>query len=246
MSQENSILVSVENVGICYQRMLRRSAGYWALKDVSFTIKRGETIGIIGGNGAGKSTLLRLLAGIISPDKGQISIPPSIRTQLLALQVGFDRDLSGRDNIIYSGMLLGKSRKEMHGLLDEIIAFADIGEFIHENVRTYSTGMCARLGFAISSNLSPDILLIDEVLGVGDSAFKEKSSTLLKERIASDQTVVLVSHQHDTLQELCDRLVWIEDGVSLQQGDPETVYAAYTASMNEKISASNSANTSNA
>lgn len=231
MSSECDSLISLKSVGICYRRMLGGSGGYWALKDVNLEIYKGETVGVIGGNGAGKSSILRLLAGIIAPDKGLVSTKKGITTQLLSLQVGFDRELSGRENIIISGMLLGKRRKEMSDFLPAIVEFSGLDQFIDEPIKTYSSGMKARLGFAISSQIDPDVLLIDEVLGVGDQAFREKSTNLMKAHIASEQTVVIVSHQQTTLMELCDRLVWIEDGKTREQGQPEKVFESYLKYM---------------
>jgi lipopolysaccharide transport system ATP-binding protein len=230
MKSEKEVLISLQNVGVVYRRLLRRSSGYWALKDVSFDVLKGETLGVIGGNGAGKSTLMRILAGLITPDVGKI-VSGDISAQLLSLQLGFDRHLSGRENVIVSGMLLGKRRKEMLALLPSIIEFSGLHKFIDEPVKTYSSGMSARLGFAISSHADPDVLLIDEVLGVGDQAFKEKSTALMKARIASEQTVVIVSHQQNTLKELCDRLVWVEDGKTREQGEPDKVIESYLTYM---------------
>jgi lipopolysaccharide transport system ATP-binding protein len=228
METNKDILISLDGVGLCYKGLSGESSEYWALKSVSFDIVKGETVGIIGDNGAGKSTLMRLLAGVIEPDVGSIK-NNGASAQLLSLQIGFDRNLNGRDNAIYSGMLLGKTRKEMTTLLPSIIEFAGLGRFIDESVRTYSSGMKARLGFAISSHVKPDILLIDEALGVGDSNFRAKSTQLMKDRIKSDQTVVIVSHEKATLLELCDRLVWIESGLTRMFGDAKEIYAAYEA-----------------
>jgi lipopolysaccharide transport system ATP-binding protein len=228
METSKNILISLDGVGLCYKGLSGEISEYWALKSVSFDIVKGETVGIIGDNGAGKSTLMRLLAGVIEPDVGSIK-NNGASAQLLSLQIGFDRNLNGRDNAIYSGMLLGKTRKEMTTLLPSIIEFAGLGRFIDESVRTYSSGMKARLGFAISSHVKPDILLIDEALGVGDSNFRAKSTQLMKDRIKSDQTVVIVSHEKTTLLELCDRLVWIENGLTRMFGDAKEIYAAYEA-----------------
>jgi lipopolysaccharide transport system ATP-binding protein len=226
MLNTSDVLISLDRVGVCYKGLSGEISEYWALTDVSFDVVRGQTVGIIGNNGAGKSTLMRLLAGVIEPDKGYIK-NNNASTQLLSLQIGFDRNLNGRDNAVYSGMLLGKSRREMKSLLPDIIEFAGLGRFIDESVRTYSSGMKARLGFAISCHVKPDILLIDEALGVGDNDFRAKSTAVMKSRIKSDQTVVIVSHEKGALLELCDKLVWIENGVTQMQGDAKAVYAAY-------------------
>jgi len=202
---------------------------YWALKDISFKVYHGETLGVLGRNGAGKSTLLRLLAGIISPDRGNITYMHGFRASLLSLQVGFSGHLTGRQNIVMSGMLLGVSRPKMLECTPEIIAFSGLGEFIDQPVRTYSSGMRARLGFAISYYANPDALLIDEVLGVGDADFKKKTSALMKERIKSDKTVVLVSHNKATIKKYCDRAVLIDNGVVSGVGETAEVVRQYNA-----------------
>jgi lipopolysaccharide transport system ATP-binding protein len=230
----HDLLLSLDSVGVCYRKRLGFGKRYWALSDVSFDVRQGETVGILGGNGAGKSSVLRLLAGIIEPDKGRIDIKLGIFAQLLSLQVGFDRELTGGENVILSGMLLGKTKKEIIELLPSVKEFSGLGDFFEESVKTYSTGMRSRLGFAVSSCVSPDILLVDEVLGVGDREFQAKSRKLMEQKIASDQTVVLVSHNEKTMMELCDRIVWIEGGVSVFQGDPVEAFARYNEYMTKK------------
>ncbi len=199
---------------------------FWALNDVTFDLDRGETLGIIGRNGAGKTTLLKILAGIMKPDRGEI-LSNSHRTILLSITLGFVPYLSGRDNIVLSGLLLGEKRQFMISKMDEIIAFSDLGEFIDQPVNTYSTGMSARLGFAVAFHTNPDIILIDEVLGVGDAAFRKKSAAAMRERVRSDKTIVLASHSDDAIQQLCDKVVWIENGRSKMQGSAEEVLACY-------------------
>ena len=224
----NEPLMKLHNVGVYYSRRTGffRRERFWALKDVSLDLRSGETLGIIGRNGAGKTTLLRILAGIIRPNKGQI-VHNNVRASLLSLQVGFSPHLSGRDNAILSGMLLGLPRREVEAKMDEIIAFAELEEFIDQPMRTYSTGMRARLGFSVAFQANPDLLLLDEVLGVGDAAFKEKSTAAMREKICSDQTVVLVSHSPATIREICDRVIWIHDGVTRAEGETETILKAY-------------------
>jgi lipopolysaccharide transport system ATP-binding protein len=203
---------------------------FWALQDVSFELYRGETLGIVGRNGAGKSTLLRVLAGIITPERGKV-VGNGYQASLLSLQVGFVPHLTGRENAILSGLLLGLHRREVEAAINEIIEFAELAEFIDEPVRTYSAGMKARLGFAVAFQANPDVLLIDEVLAVGDAEFRKKSAAAMRERIQSDKTVVLVSHNAPTLRELCDRAVWIENGVSRAEGSTEVVLRQYQATM---------------
>lgn len=223
-------MISLENVGVCYTRRrgMRGHAHYtfWALHDVSLEIRRGETLGIIGRNGAGKSTMLSLLAGIIRPDRGRV-VNPGHLAALLSLQAGFDPFLSGRHNIILSGLLLGMTRREILARMDDIVELAGLGSFIEDPLRTYSSGMKVRLGFATAYHIDPDILLIDEVLGVGDAQFAETSSALLRRKIESKKTVVIVSHSAHMVEELCDRVVWIDQGRTRMDGTPEAVLQAY-------------------
>jgi lipopolysaccharide transport system ATP-binding protein len=225
-------IIELRNVGVRYRRKagFMRSAAFWALHDVSFDLKHGETLGVIGRNGAGKSTLLRLLAGILAPDTGEVTRRTE-RVSLLALQAGFIPSLTGRQNAILSGILLGLSRRETEARMDEMVRYAELEQFIDEPLRTYSSGMRARLGFTVAVQADPDVLLIDEVLGVGDISFKEKSSAAMREKIASDKTVVIVTHHAETVLELCDRVVWVEKGVTVELGDPATVVEHYQKSL---------------
>ncbi|TVR64839.1 MAG: ABC transporter ATP-binding protein [Candidatus Competibacteraceae bacterium] len=220
--------LSLHQAGVSYWRRAGwlRGEPYWALRDVSFTLYRGESLGVIGRNGAGKSTLLHLLAGILSPDRGRL-INHGVRPTLLSLQIGFLPYLTGRQNAVLSGILLGLSRREVERQLDEIQAFSELGEFFDQPINTYSSGMRARLGFAVAIRLEADVLLIDEVLAVGDAGFRKKSTEVLKDRIRSDKTVVIVSHNTGMLRQLCDRVVWIEDGVSCMEGPVGEVLEAY-------------------
>ncbi len=219
-------------MGVCYTRRsgLMRSSKFWALHDVSFDLMHGETIGIVGHNGAGKSTLLRVLAGILAPDLGQMVMHGG-RASLLSLQVGFIPYLSGRDNVVLSGILLGLTRRQVLARMDDIIDFAELGDFIDEPMRSYSSGMKARLGFAVAFQADPDVLLIDEVLGVGDAAFRAKSAAVMREKINSDKTVVMVTHSEETVLELCDRVVWIDHGVTRKVGPTREVMDEYRASV---------------
>ena len=184
---------------------------YRAVNKISLDIKRGEVIGVIGPNGAGKSTLLRMIAGIYAPDSGSLKV--NGRVSLLAgLGAGFQRNLTGRENISLSGSIYGISKEELYELVPSIVVFSGIGEFIDQPLRTYSSGMRARLAFAIACHLSPQVLLIDEVLAVGDSAFREKSKAKIMEMVKGEATVVLVSHNAGILREICDRVVCLDKG----------------------------------
>jgi len=222
-------VIAMENVGIAFNAQVRIGAPrFWALEDVSLTLNRGERLGVIGRNGAGKSTLLRTLAGIIEPDRGRITRAP-VTCQLLSLAVGFMLHLSGRDNAVLSGLLLGLRRREIEKRLPAIHEFSELGDFFEQPISTYSTGMLARLGFSVAMQVEPEVLLIDEVLSVGDADFAKKSGAALRARIHGGTTVVFVSHSDAQIREVCDRALWIEHGRSVMQGDVDDVLRAYHA-----------------
>ncbi len=222
------LALSMNNVGAFYWRQAGylRKERFWALKDVSFELHHGESLGVIGRNGAGKSTLLQILAGILRPDRGKL-INHGVQVALLSLQIGFVPYLTGRQNALLSGILIGLHRKKMIEKMAEIKNFSELGDFFDQPISTYSSGMKTRLGFSVAFQLDPDVLLIDEVLGVGDSDFQRKSSAVMHEKIRSDKTIVLVSHSVETIRRLCDRAVWIEDGVSRAYGDTANVLNTY-------------------
>ena len=202
-----------------------------AVRGVSFEVKTGEILGITGKNGSGKSTLLRALANIFSADEGTIDLHGH-SVSLLAIGVGFKNELSGRENIMLSGMLLGFSEKEVMDRMDEIIEFAGLGTFIDMPVRTYSRGMYSKLAFSITAILETDIMLIDEVLSVGDEKFKKKSYAKMKSLISQrNRTVVIVSHNLKTLEELCDRVMWMHEGKIVKIGEPKSVLKEYREFM---------------
>lgn len=222
-------VISLQNVAVRYKRsgnVFRKKSYYEALKSINLDIFPGETLGILGRNGSGKSTLLRVITGVILPDQGKI-INHDASVSLLSLQAGFDPNLSGQDNAILSGMLRGYSRCEVESRLNEILEYSELKEFFFEPVRTYSTGMRARLGFSIATIITPDVLLIDEVLGVGDQHFRQKAERTMQEKIQSQQTVVLVSHSHHQIARLCDRAILIDGGINFASGDPKEVLSIY-------------------
>lgn len=221
--------LSLRNVGVCYTRRkdIFHAAKSWAIHDVTLDVYHGETLGLIGRNGAGKSTIMRVIAGIIAADRGEIIKHGDYTASLLAPQLGFVPYLTGRDNILLGCMLIGMSRQQVRQVEEEIIEFSGLEEAIDNPVDTYSTGMKARLGFAVAVRADPDIILIDELLGVGDAPFKKKSAAAIQEKIKSNKTVVLVSHSMDTVTELCDRVVWIEKGRTVDQGPPEQLAERY-------------------
>jgi lipopolysaccharide transport system ATP-binding protein len=223
-----SIALTLKNVGAFYWRRTGylHKERFWALRDVSFDLHHGESLGVIGRNGAGKSTLLQLLAGILRPDQGTL-INHGVRATLLSLQIGFVPYLSGRQNAILSGMLLGLAKQEVEEKMADIRAFSELGDFFDQPINAYSSGMKARLGFSVAFQLNPDVLLIDEVLGVGDAEFKAKSSQIMREKIRSDKTIVLVSHSPGTIRQLCDRAVWIDNGATRAEGETAEVLDRY-------------------
>ncbi len=242
-AKEKNIAVSVDNLHITYRGLKKTSIrASWkkiaqkvevfeALKGVSFEIEEGKILGIIGQNGAGKSTMLRAIAGIFSPDKGTINLHGN-SISLLSIGVGFNKKLTGKENIYLSGMLLGFSEDEIAKKEKEIIDFADIGDFIHKPVKTYSSGMYSKLAFAITAILETDIMLIDEVLSVGDAKFQEKSYNKMKELISDEhRTVIIVSHSLGTIKELCDEVIWLEKGEIVMKGSASEVIPKYEEFM---------------
>ena len=202
-----------------------------AVRGISFDVKQGEILGITGKNGSGKSTLLRALANIFSADEGSIDLHGH-SVSLLAIGVGFKNEMTGRENIMLSGMLLGFSEKEVRERMDEIIDFAGLGKFIDMPVRTYSSGMYSKLAFSITAILETDIMLLDEVLSVGDEKFKKKSYAKMKSLISQrNRTVVIVSHNLKTLEELCDRVMWMHEGKIVKIGEPKEVLQEYREFM---------------
>ena len=197
-----------------------------ALKGVDAVIPAGTTVGIIGRNGSGKSTLLKLITGIYTPSSGEVKVNGRI-SALLELGAGFHPDFTGRENILINGIILGMSRAEVKSRINEIIAFSELGEFIDEPVRTYSSGMFMRLAFAVATHVDPDILIIDEILSVGDEHFQRKSMARMNEFKKSGRTIVLVTHSIDTVANWCDLALWIDGGVARMLGNPHEVVRAY-------------------
>ncbi len=238
MKNNKNIAISVKNLGLSYRDIKKfsirktlfsreKSTLYTALKDISFEIPKGQIVGICGKNGSGKSTLLRALAGIFSADKGTIDLHNNT-ISLLSIGVGFQKKLTGHDNIYLSGMLLGFSKEQIDQKYQEIVDFSELGDFINKPVASYSSGMYSKLAFSITAILETDIILIDEVLSVGDVAFKEKSYNKMKELISDEnRTVLIVSHSSKTLIDLCDRVIWIHDGLVKEDGSPTEVVEHY-------------------
>jgi len=199
---------------------------FWALREINLTIEHGEALGLIGHNGAGKSTLSKLVARVLKPTTGYVVVRGQV-APLLEFGAGFHPELTGRENIFLNGALLGFSHHEMEEKFNSIVDFAELWEFIDAPMRTYSTGMWARLGFAVATDIQPDILIIDEVLSVGDESFQRKSSARMQEFRNQGATILFVSHSMAAIQEMCHRVAWLDHGRLMEVGPPETVIQAY-------------------
>jgi ABC-type polysaccharide/polyol phosphate transport system ATPase subunit len=203
---------------------------FWVFHDITFHIAPGEVMGIVGRNGAGKSTLLKLVARVMKPVKGQVGVNGKV-TPLLELGAGFDLELTGQENIYLFGSILGISRKEMNKKLGKIIEFSELGDFIDSPLRTFSSGMVTRLGFAVATAIDPDILLLDEILAVGDAGFQKKSLEVIHNFHDSGVTILFVSHNLTQIRTLCDKVVWLDGGKVRAWGDAPAVLDQYEASM---------------
>ena len=240
---EEKAMIEVRNVTMQYRMMNDRISNlkeyiikrlkrhlefeyFTALDDVSFSVKRGEVLGLIGHNGAGKSTILKIISGIVKPTKGSVHIGGNI-VPMLELGSGFDFDMSGRENIFLNGAILGYSEAFLREKYDEIVEFSEIGQFIDLPLRNYSSGMIARLGFSIATVVEPEILIVDEVLAVGDANFQEKSKKRMMELMGGGTTVLFVSHGLEQVRELCDHVVWMDHGKVRMYGETKTVCDAY-------------------
>jgi ABC-2 type transport system ATP-binding protein len=236
-----SFCVKVENVSREYRKYYQRTfkefltdrnaknfnSVFWALKDVSFEVKEGSTLGLIGRNGSGKSTLLKIISGVLTPSSGQV-IRPVSTAALLELGAGFQPDMTGRENIYLNSSILGRSRKDTSLVIDEIIDFSGIRDFIDTPVKFYSSGMYARLGFAIAIHTDPELLLVDEILAVGDAPFQKKCLDKIKEMQNEGRTIILVTHDSNTVQTFCDSSVMLDHGKLISQGDPIEVINTYS------------------
>ena len=211
----------------------RRSVSFTdfnALNNISFSIKQGETVGIIGANGAGKSTLLKVISRVIRPTHGRVFLRGRI-APLLELGAGFDYEMTGRENIFLNGAVLGFGRKDIASHLDRIVEFSGIGEFIDAPIRTYSSGMVARLGFAIATDTQPDVLIIDEILAVGDADFQKKSAARILQYHNDGSTILLVSHNLNSIKNLCNRVIWLEHGSVKMAGHVDDIVEQYSLEM---------------
>lgn len=225
----------IDNLKEYFVRLINRKLvfqEFYALKNVSLTVKKGEAWGIVGRNGSGKSTLLKLICGILKPCKGTVATYGSI-APLIELRAGFDNRLTARENIFLSGTILGHSRAFMEEHLDEIIDFAEVRRFIDVPIKNFSSGMSARLGFAMATVLKPDILIIDEVLSVGDAEFKKKCAIKMKEMLSDDTTLLFVSHSNKMVQNLCSKAIWLDKGNVVASGDSVDICRDYEKALSK-------------
>ena len=242
---DNKIMVSVDNVGIRFnlakervdslkEYFLKFSKGtlkfeeFWALNGVSLEIEKGDFYGLVGINGSGKSTLLKSVAGVFKPTRGKITVNGTI-APLIELGAGFDMDLTARENIFLNGAVLGFSKEHMLAKFDEIVDFSELHDFLDVPLKNYSSGMVARIAFAIATATKPDILIADEILAVGDYAFQEKCEKRMQELLDAGTTVIFVSHSIEQVKRMCNKATWIEKGKVIMTGDAETVCDAYSA-----------------
>ncbi|MDY2903541.1 MAG: ABC transporter ATP-binding protein [Caecibacter massiliensis] len=203
---------------------------FWALKDISLTIPKGDSFALIGSNGSGKSTLLKIISGVLTPTQGTVTLNGSL-APLIELGAGFDMDLSGRENVFLNGAILGHSKKMMEEKYDEIMDFSELKDFEDVPVKNYSSGMMARLGFSIATLVKPDILIVDEILSVGDHAFQEKCSKRMEEMMSGGTTVILVSHDESMVKKICRHAAWINKGNLMFVGDSEVAVKKYLGSI---------------
>jgi len=199
---------------------------FWALKDINIEVYKGETLGIIGHNGAGKSTLLKVIAGVLKPTEGNVTVYGKI-APLIELGAGFDMELTGEENIYLNASILGLSRKEINGKFNRIIDFSELAEFIHSPLKNYSSGIVSRLGFSIATEVESDILIIDEILAVGDERFNQKCMKRMTGFREKGSTILFVSHSMDEIKRLCDRVIWLDHGRQKMFGDPYTASSEY-------------------
>lgn len=226
----------VDNIKEYFVRLLTRRLNYdefWALRDISFKIEKGDRLGVMGFNGAGKSTLLKVVAGVLKPTTGRVKVRGVI-APMLELGAGFDMNYTGKENIFLYGATMGYSRKFLEEKYDEIVEFSELGKFINTPMKNYSSGMKSRLGFAIATAVKPDILILDEVLSVGDAAFREKSEQRILDLMEDGVTVLFVSHNTDRVRKICNKAIILTKGQIVASGDAESVCNIYTEMVNSK------------
>ena len=209
-----------------FNKPKKKKEEFWALKDVSFSVKKGEVVGLIGSNGAGKSTLLKVVSGVMKPTKGKVTVNGVI-SPMIELGAGFDSELTARENIFLNGAILGYSKEFLESKFEEIVEFSELRDFLDVPVKNFSSGMTAKLAFSIATIVNPEILIVDEILSVGDIKFQEKSKNKMLEMIKGGTTVLYVSHSLDSIKQLCDRVIWLEHGKIVKMGDTKEICKDY-------------------
>ena len=209
-----------------FNKPKKKKEEFWALKDVSFSVKKGEVVGLIGSNGAGKSTLLKVVSGVMKPTKGKVTVNGVI-SPMIELGAGFDAELTARENIFLNGAILGYSKEFLESKFEEIVEFSELRDFLDVPVKNFSSGMTAKLAFSIATIVNPEILIVDEILSVGDIKFQEKSKNKMLEMIKGGTTVLYVSHSLDSIKQLCDRVIWLEHGKIVKMGDTKEICQEY-------------------
>lgn len=209
-----------------FKKEKKKKEVFWALKDISFEVKRGEVIGLIGSNGAGKSTMLKVVSGVMKPTQGKVTVNGVI-SPMIELGAGFDLELTARENIYLNGAILGYSKRFLDEKFDEIVEFSELKDFLDVPVKNFSSGMTAKLAFSIATVVNPEILIVDEILSVGDIKFQEKSKNKMLEMIKGGTTVLYVSHSLESIKQLCDRVIWIEHGKMIKMGNTKKICDEY-------------------
>lgn len=223
----------IDNIKEYFVKMIKKELlfqEFWALTDVSFQVQKGEAVGIVGLNGSGKSTLLKIIAGVMKPTKGTVCVNGSV-APLIELGAGFDMNLTARENVYLNGAVLGYNRAQMRERFDEIIDFAELWDFVDSPLKNYSSGMVARLGFSIATMSLPDILIVDEILGVGDYKFQEKCEERMNRIINNGATILFVSHSIEQVKKICSRVIWLQHGKLVMDGQTQEVCSAYASGI---------------
>ena len=223
---EKNFSIKEAFISVFDKKRRRKKSFFWALNDVSFHIKKGEVIGLIGSNGAGKSTLLKVVSGVMKPTKGKVTVNGQI-SPMIELGAGFDSELTARENIYLNGSILGYSKEFLDSKFEEIVDFSELRDFLDVPIKNFSSGMVAKLAFSIATIVDPEILIVDEILSVGDIKFQEKSKNKMMEMIKGGTTVLYVSHSLDSIKELCDRVIWLDHGNVVKTGDAEKICNEY-------------------
>lgn len=223
---EKNFSIKEAFISIFDKKRRKKKSYFWALKDVSFHIKKGEVIGLIGSNGAGKSTLLKVVSGVMKPTKGKVTVNGQI-SPMIELGAGFDSELTARENIYLNGAILGYSKEFLDSKFDEIVEFSELIDFLDVPIKNFSSGMVAKLAFSIATIVDPEILIVDEILSVGDIKFQEKSKNKMMEMIQGGTTVLYVSHSLESIKELCNRVIWLERGNVIKTGPAEKICNEY-------------------